>query len=104
MRASCRRGNRPSVAFAAYFLGLSLATIGITAPLFAFDYRQYYSTWHEEAFTVTWMFQFVFTTAGALVQFAVLGVRLYFPLGFLALFVASSGSRAARVEHCRRVC
>ena len=35
------------------------------------------------------MFQFVFTTRGALIQFAVLGVRLFFPLGFVALFVAS---------------
>ena len=57
------RENRPSAAFAACFLGLSLSTIGVTAVLYAFDYRQYYSAWHEEMFTVTWMFQFVFTTA-----------------------------------------
>ena len=75
--------------FAACFLGLSLATIGVTAAIYALDYRQYYSAWHEETFTITWMFQFFFTAAVALIQFAVLGVRLFFPLGFIALFVAS---------------
>ena len=75
--------------FAACFLGLSLATIGGTAAIYALDYRQYYSAWHEEMFTITWMFQFFFTAAVALVQFAVLGVRLFFPVGFIALFVAS---------------
>jgi hypothetical protein len=75
--------------FAAYFLGLALSTIGFTAAIYALDYRQYYSAWHEEMFTTTWMFQFFFTAAVAVIQFAVLGVRLFFPLGFVALFVAS---------------
>jgi len=82
-------GKSAEVTFAAHFLGLLLATIGVTGLIFAFDYREYYATWHEEAFTVTWMFQLVFTTLGALIQFAVLGVRLFFPLGFAALFLAS---------------
>jgi hypothetical protein len=82
-------GRSAESRFASYFLCLSLATIGFTAAIFAWDYRQYYSTWHEEIFTVTWMFQLIFTAATALVQFAVLGVRLFFPLGFIALFAAS---------------
>jgi hypothetical protein len=82
-------GKSTEATFAAYFLGLSLSTIGVTSLLFAVDYREYYSTWHEEAFTVTWMFQMIFTTLGALGQFAVLGVRMFFPLGFVALFLAS---------------
>jgi hypothetical protein len=75
--------------FAAYFLGLALSTIGFTAAIYALDYRQYYSAWHEEMFSITWMFQLLFTGAVAVIQFAVLGVRLFFPLGFAALFVAS---------------
>jgi hypothetical protein len=82
-------GRSAESKFATCFLCLALATIGFTAAIFAWDYRQYYSTWHEEIFTVTWMFQLVFTAATALVQFAVLGTRLFFPLGFIALFVAS---------------
>jgi hypothetical protein len=82
-------GKSAEATFAAHFLGLLLATIGVTGLIFAFDYREYYATWHEEAFTVTWMFQLAFTTLGALIQFAVLGVRLFFPLGFAALFLAS---------------
>lgn len=75
--------------FAAVFLALSLATIGFTAAVYAIVYRSYYAAWHADAFTITWMFQQVFTTLGALGQFAVLGLRLYFPLGFAALVAAA---------------
>ena len=82
-------GRAPEVRFAAGFLGLALATIGVTALIYAFDYRSYYAEWHAEALSITWAFQLMFTTLGALAQFAVLGLRLYFPLGFAALFVAA---------------
>ena len=36
-----------------------------------------------------WFLQFTHTIAAALYQFAVLGLRLFFPFGFVALFVAS---------------
>jgi hypothetical protein len=82
-------GGKPrGAAFAAVFLGLSLATIGFTAAIYALVYRSYYAAWHADAFTITWMFQQLFTTLGALGQFAVLGLRLYFPLGFAALVAA----------------
>jgi hypothetical protein len=76
-------------AFAAMFLALALSTVGITALVFALNYRMYYAAWHEDFGTITWIFQLVFTTAAAVIQFAVLGVRLFFPAGFIALFVAS---------------
>lgn len=76
-------------AFAAVFLGLSIATIAVTSALYVLLYRAYYAAWHADAFTVTWMFQQLFTTLGALAQFAVLGLRLYFPIGFAALVAAS---------------
>lgn len=82
-------GHKPrSAAFAAVFLALSLATIGFTAAIYVLVYRSYYAAWHADALTVTWVFQQVFTTLGALGQFAVLGLRLYFPLGFAALVAA----------------
>ena len=74
---------------AAAFLCFTIGTVGITSALYALDYRQYYSQSHSHAFSVTWMFQFAFTTAGALVQFAATGVRLYFPVGFIALAAVS---------------
>ena len=74
---------------AAAFLCFTIGTVGITSALYALDYRQYYSQSHSHAFSVMWMFQFAFTTAGALVQFAATGVRLYFPLGFAALAAVS---------------
>jgi len=83
-------GRSAETAFASAFLGFALATVGITAALFALDYRQYYATWHDHFLTVRWVFELVFTTLGALVQFAVFGMRLYFPVGFVALLVAGA--------------
>jgi hypothetical protein len=85
----CSLGRPAETAFASMFVALSLSTVGITAGLFALDYRRYYATWHEDVLTITWVFQLVFTTAGALVQFAVLGMRLFMPVGFAGLFLAS---------------
>ena len=83
------QGRRREVAFAAAFVCLAATTVGLTSGLFALQYRSYYAEWHAPAFTVTWGFQLVFTTLVALYQFVVLGIRLYFPLGFVALFAAS---------------
>ena len=76
-------------AFAAAFLCLTLFTLGITAGLFAIIYRNFYAQWHGEPFTKLWLLQLVFTSAAAIYQFAVAGVRLYLPLGVAFLFGAS---------------
>ncbi|WP_171026194.1 hypothetical protein [Mesorhizobium comanense] len=81
-------GRSREVAFAAAFVGIAAATIGLTALLYALHYRSYYAEWHAPVFTLTWGFQFAFTMAVASYQFVVLGIRLYFPLGFVALFAA----------------
>lgn len=82
-------GRSREIAFASALLGLALATIGVTALIFALDYRIYYASWHANAFTITWIYQLVFTVLGAFYQFGVLGLRLYLPLGFVALVVAA---------------
>ncbi len=82
-------GRGWEVNFASALVCLAAATIGLTAGLFALQYRSYYAEWHASAFTLTWGLQFVFTMLVALYQFMVLGIRLYFPLGFVALFSAS---------------
>lgn len=69
--------------------GLGLATIGVTALLFALDYRAFYARWHADAFTRDWILQFLFTGASAVYQFLVLGLRLYLPLGPLLLLLAT---------------
>ncbi len=83
------RRRRPETAFAACFVALAAMTVGLTALLYALQYRSYYAEWHAPAFTLTWAFQFVFTGLVAAYQFAVLGVRMYFPLGFIALIAAA---------------
>ena len=76
-------------AFATALLSLAAATAAMTAAFFALQYREYYAEWHADAFTRIWFLQFAHTFAAALYQFAVLGLRLFFPLGFVALLVAS---------------
>lgn len=83
-------GRRYDAAFAASFLSLAFATACVTGGFFALHYRSYYAEWHAEAFSLTWSLQFVFTVLSALYQFAVLGLRLYFPIGFVALLAASA--------------
>ncbi|EKF19682.1 hypothetical protein [Nitratireductor pacificus] len=80
------RSERPEKRFAAAFLAFSTATVGTTALVYALQYRMYYAQWHGELFTLQWVLEFVFTTLGAFYQFAVLGLRIYFPWGFAALF------------------
>ena len=84
------REKRPTQRFAAAFLSLATATIGLTAALLAMDYRAYYAHSHEEAFSRLWVLQIIGTALSALYQFAVIGLRLYFPLGFIGLFAASA--------------
>jgi hypothetical protein len=84
---SHRRGRE--TAFAAAFLSLAAMTVCATAGIFALDYRAYYAEWHEDPLTRIWFFQFAFTVAAAFYQFAALGLRLYFPIGFIALAIVS---------------
>lgn len=82
-------GNRFEMRFAAAFLALGLVTMLATTAVYALQYRLYYAQWHEPFGTITWAFQFVFTGLSAAYQFAVLGLRLFFPVGFVALFAFS---------------
>ncbi|RUT94918.1 hypothetical protein EOD23_33605 [Mesorhizobium sp. USDA-HM6] len=83
------RDRHWETALAAAFVCLLATTLAFTGGLFALQYRSYYAEWHAPAFTLTWAFELVFTALTALYQFVVLGVRLYFPLGFAALAAAS---------------
>lgn len=82
-------GRAREAAFATAFLCLTIFTIGATAATFAVIYRSFYAQWHDEMFTTMWLIQLVFTTASALYQFAVIGLRLYLPLGVAFLFAAA---------------
>lgn len=82
-------GRSREAAFAASFLCLTVFTLGVTSVMFAFLFRQFFAQWHGDPFTKLWLVQFIFTFASGLYQFAVLGLRLYLPLGFVFLFAAS---------------
>jgi hypothetical protein len=82
-------GRGGEVAFAAAFTCLLTSTIGFTGCLFGLQYRLYYSDWHEPVSTHLGLIEFVSTIAAGAYQFLVLGVRLYFPFGFVALLAFS---------------
>ncbi len=82
-----RRGTETR--FAAHFTLLSLGTVALTAFFFAMDYRLFYARWHQPFGTRVWAFQFIFTSAGAVYQFLVMGLRLYLPVGLPILAGAS---------------
>lgn len=75
--------------FAAHFALLSLGTIAVTAFFFALDYRLFYAQWHHAPGTRIWIYQFVFTIAGAVYQFLVMGLSLYLPVGLPVVAGAS---------------
>ncbi len=75
--------------FAAAFVSLTICTVGLTALFYALHFRFYFSQWHADPFTTRWAFEFAFTIAAALYQFAVLGLRLFFPVGLIALFLTA---------------
>lgn len=72
---------------AALLLG---ATLAITSGIFALHYRSFYAQWHSDAFTRDWFLQFAFTSASAVYQFLVIGLRLYGMLFLPAILGASA--------------
>jgi hypothetical protein len=75
--------------FATALLLLGAGTIAMTAFLFAMQYRLFYAQWHAPFGSRIWVFQFVFTSAGAVYQFAVLGIRPLLPVGGAVLVLMS---------------
>jgi hypothetical protein len=78
-------GRDPGARFAAAFLSLGAASALGVAFVFSMQYRTYYAQWHEHFPAIAWFFQLAFTGAGAVYQFAVLGMRMFFPVAFVAL-------------------
>lgn len=68
---------------------LALATIMMTAGVMAIVFRSYFAQWHAPFLTRSWMWQQLFTVAGAVYQYLVIGLRFYMPIGMLALVAAS---------------
>lgn len=87
--ATMLRIEHPAGRFAAAFVALTVLSSAFAAALYANQYRLYYSEWHGEPLSRLWAYQIVFTSLAAIYQFLAVGLRLYFPLGFVALFGAS---------------
>jgi hypothetical protein len=79
----------PEAAFAAAFVCLTGATVAATGSLLGLHIRLSFADTHTEPFGVAWIIHIVFALPAGLLQFAVLGLRLYFPFGLAALIAAS---------------
>jgi hypothetical protein len=74
--------------FVAGTIILALSTHTATAAIFALQYRVFYAHWHAEFPSITWCYQLVGTSIGAVYQFTVDSFYVYFPaapLMFIAL-------------------
>jgi hypothetical protein len=72
----------------------------VTAGVFALQYRVFYSHWHSNFPDITWFFQLAFTSAGAVYQYSVTSLYIYWPFALLAylgfgLWFARSNRRIA---------
>ncbi len=53
-------------------------------------YRVFYAQWHAPALSRIWFFQQLFTSLGAVYQFAILGLGLYFPFAVVPVLAAGA--------------
>lgn len=79
------RGRGPQTVLAAWLLLLGVLTVGAIAGIYALQYRAFYAHWHAPFASRIWVYQQIFTTAAALYQFAVLGLRHLMPAGLVVL-------------------
>jgi hypothetical protein len=84
-----RKRGGPETALAAWLLLLGIVTVGAIAGIYALQYRTFYAHWHAPFLSRIWVYQQIFTTASALYQFAVLGLRHLLPTGLAMLLVLS---------------
>ncbi len=85
MPLNWRTGQR----FACAFIVLLVTTLGLTSFIFALQFRVYFAQWHDNEYSIRLVFETVFTILSAVYQFLVLALRLYLPLGLVALLGAS---------------
>ncbi len=82
-------GASAPIRYGAALFSLAGCTLAMTAFVFSQQFRLKFSAWHEPIYTNTGMHQFVETTLSGVYQFAVVGSRLYFPVGIVCLFLAA---------------
>jgi hypothetical protein len=81
---------------------LFLSVHTATAALFALQYRVFYAHWHASFPSITWCYQLVFTSAGAVYQFTVDSLYIYYPVApfvFIALGLWFAGRPPARASN-----
>jgi hypothetical protein len=83
------RHRAPQVTLAAWLFLLGVVTLGATAGVYALQYRHFYAHWHAPFPSRIWVYQLIFTSAVAVYQFAVLGLRHLLPAGLAMLLTLS---------------
>ncbi|MCO6185886.1 hypothetical protein [Rhizobium sp. L1K21] len=82
-------GCSPPVRFVLALVIIAGCTLAMTAFVFSQQFRLIFADTHMPITTRIGLYQFAETSASGVFQFLVAGVRLYFPVGILALVIAS---------------
>ncbi len=77
--------RRKDTAFAAAFTAFTFSTIFFTGLTLAISFRFRQLEFAGEPFTSPWFFELLLTVAASMYHIAVLGLRLYLPVGLIAL-------------------
>ncbi len=85
------------IRFAASLVALAGTTLGLTSGMYVLIFWNFHAQSHGEFLTPAWLVHFAYAGTGALYQFAVIGTRLYLPLGIVVL-LASSVWMARRIR------
>lgn len=88
----CRlaRPKRTEARLAAWLFSLTVITVVATGLFHAANFRLTAFAAHSAPFSPGWFIETGFIMAGAFYQFLVLGMRMFFPLGFLALLAIAT--------------
>ncbi|MEL6751667.1 MAG: hypothetical protein AAFO70_06265, partial [Pseudomonadota bacterium] len=70
------RISKPTRRFALTAFTIAAVAIGVLAAIYALQYRIYFSQWHAASFSITWIYQTIFTTLGSIYLFLSTGLVL----------------------------
>lgn len=68
---------------------IASTTMLATAAVLVLEYRIYFSQWHAPFPSEFWIWQQIYTAAGAVAGYVVTGLRYYVPIGIVGLVVMS---------------
>lgn len=88
--AGLLRQRRVEGRIAVALFAFTFVTIACTAIVYTLDYQRRFAESEGEPPPDSWLMDLAYGVAGAFGQFAITGVRLYFPFGFVAVLIVAA--------------